>query len=206
MLNEHCYQLLRIAAIEPLERIQLDRAEAPERLKPLLAYIEEHLFDPSLNVNHLKRACNVRDNSLPIHFHSAVGRAPRRYIEDRRLETACRLLAATDLKIWQISELVGFSSLPVFSRAFTRSTGQRPTAFRKQARERSDGGRIHSFSDDERQLSDPESLRRALAGELAASEASVLIERLQGLYPSHRRYPQRMEALGPAPVPTNGPG
>ena len=76
MLTDHSFQLLRQAAVESLERIQLDRAKAPQRLKPLLAYIEEHLFDPTLDVNQLKRACGVRDNSVPIQFHSAVGRPP----------------------------------------------------------------------------------------------------------------------------------
>ena len=120
MLTDHSQQLLASAAIESLERIRLDRARAPQRLKPLLAYIEDNLFDSTLDVNQLKRSCGVRDNSVPIQFHSAVGRPPHGYIEDRRLETACRLLADTNLKIWQISELLGYSSIQVFSRAFSR--------------------------------------------------------------------------------------
>jgi AraC-like DNA-binding protein len=182
MLTDHSYQLLKSAAGESLERIELDRAKAPQRLKPLLAYIEEHLFDPTLDVNHLKRACNVRDNSVPIQFHSAVGRPPHGYIEDRRLETACRLLANSDLKIWQISELLGYSSIQVFSRAFSRWSGQRPTLYRKKARK---SGHARS-SDSERLMSDPETLRRALAGALPAAEASSLLERLLRLYPSCR--------------------
>ena len=67
---------------------------------------------------------------------SAVGLAPRRYIEARRFEAACRLLEATDLRVWQISELLGYSSIQVFSRAFSRWSGQRQTLFRKKARRR----------------------------------------------------------------------
>ncbi len=138
MLAGHSHKLLEEAASESIDRIQLDRRKAPQRLKPLLAYIEEHLFNPTLDVNQLKRSCGVRDNSVPIQFHSAVGRPPHGYIEDRRLETACRLLADTNLKIWQISELLGYSSIQVFSRAFSRWSGQRPTLFRKKARRGSD--------------------------------------------------------------------
>lgn len=187
MLTDHSHQLLKTAAVESLERIQLDRAKAPQRLKPLLAYIEEHLFDPTLDVNQLKRSCGVRDNSVPIQFHSAVGRPPHGYIEDRRLETACRLLAETDLKIWQISELLGYSSIQVFSRAFSRWSGQRPTLYRKKARRRSGGGGSYTKSTDDRSFCDVDSLRRALAGELASSEAGALIERLLQLYPSCRK-------------------
>ena len=120
MLNAHCHELLKMAAAESIERIRRDRAEAPERVKPLLAYLEEHVFDQGLNVKRLLRACCVGEDSLVITFHSAVGQPPRRYIEDLRLETARRLLAETDLAIWQISELVGFSDLAVFSHAFLR--------------------------------------------------------------------------------------
>ena len=193
MLTDHSYQLLKSAAVESLERIQLDHAKAPARLKPLLAYIEEHLFDPTLDVNHLKRACGVRDNSVPIQFHSAVGRPPHGYIEDRRLETACRLLANTDLKIWQISELLGYSSIQVFSRAFSRWSGQRPTLYRKKARKRSAAGGTYPAGSD-RQHFEPDSLRRALAGELPVTEASALMEQLLRLYPSCRGFLQQAEA------------
>lgn len=173
MLAGHSHKLLEQAARESIERIQLDRRKAPQRLKPLLAYIEENLFNPTLDVNQLKRSCGVRDNSVPIQFHSAVGRPPHGYIEDRRLETACRLLADTHLKIWQISELLGYSSIQVFSRAFSRWSGQRPTLFRKKARRGADleidqsagshGTRRARF---DRSVVATESLRKALEGEL----------------------------------------
>ena len=192
MLAGHSHKLLQEAAAESIERVQLDRRKAPQRLKPLLAYIEEHLFSPTLDVNQLKRSCGVRDNSVPIQFHSAVGRPPHGYIEDRRLETACRLLADTRLKIWQISELLGYSSIQVFSRAFSRWSGQRPTLFRKKARrgddmayeaaEEQDGHRSRY----DRSLVATESLRKALDGELPQEEARTLIDRLLQLYPDYR--------------------
>lgn len=195
MLTDHSQQLLASAAIESLERIRLDRARAPQRLKPLLAYIEDNLFDSTLDVNQLKRSCGVRDNSVPIQFHSAVGRPPHGYIEDRRLETACRLLADTNLKIWQISELLGYSSIQVFSRAFSRWSGQRPTQFRKKARQNQqqqdnghNGALPHKLNEqlDQHFFFGPEALRKALGGELSHVEANALISRLLKLYPACR--------------------
>lgn len=193
MLAGHSHKLLEQAARESIERIQMDRRKAPQRLKPLLAYIEENLFNPTLDVNQLKRSCGVRDNSVPIQFHSAVGRPPHGYIEDRRLETACRLLADTHLKIWQISELLGYSSIQVFSRAFSRWSGQRPTLFRKKARR---GGEMEESNTGDQDGSDrkrfdrsivaTESLRKALDGELPHDEAKTLIKTLLDLYPSCR--------------------
>ncbi|MEM9554822.1 MAG: helix-turn-helix domain-containing protein [Acidobacteriota bacterium] len=174
-------RILETAATESLERIRRDQAGAPQRLKPLLAYIEENLFDPSLDVNQLKRNCGVRDNSVPIQFHSAVGRPPHGYIEDRRMETACRLLGESNLKIWQIAELLGYSSIQVFSRAFSRWSGQRPTAYRKKARQRTETEAAPVL--EESLTARTEKLRRALAGELAVEEANDLITQLRQMYP-----------------------
>lgn len=211
MLAGHSHKLLEQAAQESVERIQLDRRKAPQRLKPLLAYIEENLFNPTLDVNQLKRSCGVRDNSVPIQFHSAVGRPPHGYIEDRRLETACRLLADTHLKIWQISELLGYSSIQVFSRAFSRWSGQRPTLFRKKARrgdvadEPGQGAGDSGRKRFDRSLIATDSLRKALEGELPQEEAQTLINTLLELYPACRES-DKDEAMEMADEPSNGDG
>ena len=74
----------------------------------------------------------MRDNTVPIQFHAAVGRPPRAYIEDRRLETAARLLADSELKVWRIGDLVGYGTVQVFSRAFKRWSSLRPSAYRRR--------------------------------------------------------------------------
>ncbi len=126
-------RLLARAANASFKRIRRDRQQAPKRISDMLAYIEGHLFDPGLSVNQLKERCGIRDNSEPIHFHIAVGDPPHAYIEDRRLETACQLLAETDLQVSAIANLLGYSSIQVFSRAFRRWLGEAPTQFRERS-------------------------------------------------------------------------
>ncbi|RMH23401.1 MAG: AraC family transcriptional regulator, partial [Acidobacteria bacterium] len=106
----------------------------------MLSYIRRHLFDPDLSVGRMKRACGVRDNGISTAFRQAIGRSPRVYIADRRLETAARMLRDTDVEIWRLGEILGYSSLPVFSRAFSRWCGERPSAYRARVR-RQRGGR-----------------------------------------------------------------
>lgn len=192
-MNRH-QSLLQAAAQETFERIRQDREKAPARIKPLLAYLEEHLFDPDLDFNHLKRACGVRDNTLPIQFHTALDLPPYAYIEDCRLETACRLLSASDLRIWQISELLGYSSIQVFSRAFKRWSGLRPTTFRKKESTQKSGQGDDGARDTAQDSSRPglggsyqpipvELLRRGVNGALDTEEASAVIHHLLDLYP-----------------------
>ena len=186
-LSDAGYELLDRAAGESLDRIQLDRAGAPENLQPVFAYIERYLFDPTLSVSRLKKALVFRDNSFSTQFGDACGRTPRGYIEDRRCEIACRLLAGSDLTTWEISELVGFKSPQCFTRALRRWAGKSPGLYRKEARRRPGGGRTVLPPGGGGRFSDRECLRRAVAGELPAHEAWDLIDWLRRLYPSSRR-------------------
>lgn len=126
-------KLLASAAEVTLERIRQDRQRAPAQVRPLLAYLEIHLFQAGLDVKRVKQACGVRDNTLPLCFHNALSLPPYAYIEDCRMDVACNLLRDTDLKIWQIAGLLGYSTLQVFSRAFKRWSGVRPSDFRVKA-------------------------------------------------------------------------
>jgi len=184
-LDNTSKDLLQTAALETVDRIRTDQDHVPARLKPMLAYIENHLFDPKLNVNRLKDACGIRDNSVAIHFHAAVGKPPHAYISHCRLETAARLLRDTDLPIWKISDLLGFSSIQVFSRSFYRWADQRPTTFRREARKQvADRPRAQRAVD---APPNEDYWRRAMAGALQDEEAAVLIQKLLVIYPPGRR-------------------
>ena len=187
-------QLLRAAAIETMDRIRTDHEQVPLKLKPLLAYIEDHLFDANLSVNQVKKACGVRDNSVAIHFHACVGQPPHAYISQCRMEVASRLLRDSELPVWKISELLGFSSIQVFSRAFYRWAKERPSTYRRLNRSRVDLAPMPSDMEDdpaEERVVSPrlteDFWRRALAGSLRDDEASELIRNLLDLYPPRRR-------------------
>lgn len=179
MLQEVSRQLLRSAAAETVERIHQDQMTAPAKLRPLLSYIADHLFDKDLSVNRLKRECSIRDNSVAIHFHSSVGQPPHSYIANARMEVASRLLSSTDLPVWRISEMLGFSSIQVFSRAFYRSQKQRPINFRRSTRT--------FVANESEQKTEPvsncqELVDRAAAGFLSPAQANALLHRLVDLY------------------------
>lgn len=173
--------LLGKAADPTLERIRRDRERAPAQIRPLLAYLETHLFDPALDGTRLKQACGVRDNTLPISFHKALSLPPYAYIESCRLDVACRLLRGSRLKVWQIAQLVGYSTLQVFSRAFHRWSGVRPSVYRQRHPPESldDGRRSPPIS--------METLVKAVEGSLEKHEADELSRLLANLYPESFR-------------------
>jgi AraC-like DNA-binding protein len=113
-------------------RIRRHRRRAPKRVRPLLAYLEEHLFDPGLTVERWCRECGVRDSEVLRQLTVLVGLTPCAYVEDLRLETACRLLADTGLLVREIAAMVGYGHVRVFGRAFVRWSGVRlaPSSWR----------------------------------------------------------------------------
>lgn len=164
----------RIAAAPVLEKIAT-LARDPglhQRVSAMLTHIHGHLFDPKLKVKTVRAVCGVADNSIAITFHLQVGQSPAVFILESRLTVADRLLATTNLPIWLIAKLLGYSSIQVFSRAFWRYRGKRPSEARKAGRATS------GPAEAPRDL-----LEEALACRLDESTAKELIRRLQALYP-----------------------
>ena len=126
--------LLRAACETTVARVAADRGRASPRLRPLLAYIEEHLFDPEFEVQEMARACGVHDHSIGSLFKMQLGDSPRDYVQDCRLVVAAKLLRGSRLAVSIIAELVGYSELKSFGRAFARWCEMSPSAFRKSVR------------------------------------------------------------------------
>lgn len=65
--------------------------------------------------------------------HAAVGCGAKRFIDDRLVLEAKRLLLHTDLSGTGVGERLGFPEGTLFTRFFRRRTGETPTAFRRRA-------------------------------------------------------------------------
>jgi AraC-like DNA-binding protein len=178
--------VLRLAAAPVMKRIQEDKERARQPVLVLLECLEANLFNPDCNVNSLKLWTGTRDNSVALLFHSDLGMTPKRYLEKCRMETAVRLLYDSDLDIWQVADLLGFSSLGVFSRAFQRWAGIRPSVVRVVSDQPVAEGPPRREGP-----STPTSayLCRVLTGQLAPEEARELIAHLLAIYPATCRYP-----------------
>lgn len=82
-----------------------------------LALLEEKLHISKYYISHLfSDRLNIRFND---------------YINSLRISQSCRYLRQTDKSVTEISELVGFSTLRTFNRAFIKHMKKSPSAYRK---------------------------------------------------------------------------
>lgn len=90
------------------------------------------------------------------------------------MEVAARLLVDTDLSAWIIGEMLGYSSIQVFSRTFLKHFGERPSHFRES--NHASAGRIPT------PMISTDVVRRVVLGNAAPEEAQAVVQQIQELY------------------------
>ena len=87
---------------------------------------------PSPTVPELAALCGISARHLHRQFLALTGKTVADYIEATRIEEAKRLLGRGDRPIKAVAEACGFTHANSFARAFRRSTGLSPLAFRQR--------------------------------------------------------------------------
>lgn len=112
----------------------------------------EASIDDPLSVNQLVAAGGISRRQLERLFERELGRSPKRYYLELRLERANLLLMSTTLSILQIALATGFLSQSHFSRVYRETYGNPPNETRSSAR---GNGRSSSPNDDQSDVSWP---------------------------------------------------
>ncbi|MFD0689884.1 helix-turn-helix transcriptional regulator [Actinomadura fibrosa] len=106
----------------------------PTSTDPLVIAVMRHT-DRNLGTVTLAGACRaaaVSERTLRRRFRAATGMTWRQYALHSRLLHAMTLLTEPSTTVLGAATAVGFDSASAFSRAFQASTGQTPTAFRRE--------------------------------------------------------------------------
>lgn len=157
-------ELRRRAAAPVLRHIDRDLLRAAEEHRPALRLIRSELFAPDFNVRRLLRILRESHN-FTSRFKKDMGVGLRRYVEERRLECAARLLTDTRLDVREIADLVGYRSFRTFDRAFQRRMGSRPKEYRDSGGRRSRAAAEGSQEEPEKMAEgDSEGAPRFVAG------------------------------------------
>jgi AraC-like DNA-binding protein len=101
--------------------------------EPLLAdvfAVIERRYPEALSLSDVARAVNLSPGHLTTVVRRRTGRTVQEWIVDRRMATARRLLAGSDLPVGEIGRRVGYPDPGYFARVFGQAHGMSPTRWR----------------------------------------------------------------------------
>ncbi len=104
------------------------KAEKPELLDKMTAYIEEH-YAEHITINDLAHKFYVSSSTISHLFKQKMGLSIYQYVTQRRLISAKNLISK-GVPMEQISTRVGFSDYSAFYRAFKQEFGISPRVYR----------------------------------------------------------------------------
>lgn len=126
---------LAAALYEILSYLSLQsRTEANEmerRLREIKNYIDCYYNKP-LQIKKIADEFSIHPNYLISLFKKKYGISPKRYMLNKRLSVAYKLLETTDYPVKDIACLVGYKNQLEFSAMFKKMTGKSPLAYRNE--------------------------------------------------------------------------
>jgi len=124
----HLIAPLGVAARHSTDVLAIDDREVAGAVR----FIREHACE-GINVADLMRVVALSRRVLEQRFQRLLGRTPHEEILHVRLTVVQRLLAETDLPLYQIAERAGFEHVEYLSVVFKRELGKTPKQFRAEA-------------------------------------------------------------------------
>jgi len=114
------------------------RVLAPWQIRKVMAHVDAHLGD-TIPVGCLAGLTRLSTSHFSRAFKGSFGTSPHRYVMDRRIQTAQKMMLESQETLAQIALACGLSDQAHFSRAFQRVVGASPHAWRRHNRADPDG-------------------------------------------------------------------
>ncbi len=102
---------------------------APDEIMDFaIAYIDEH-FTAEIRIEDIAAQTYYSTDHFRVLFRRKMGKTPKAYILDKRLEYAKQLMNESNLSLSEISSLCGFSDYIQFNKFFKKKEGVSPSEY-----------------------------------------------------------------------------
>lgn len=143
--NSLNYQELKYAIINELNKIYSYSEQLllkGERKKNLAEEVKNYLnmhYSEQINFKDFSELIGYNEKYITTIFKNYIGISPSRYLQEKRINTAKKLLEERpDAMLKSVSEMVGYSDPLYFSRVFKSSIGVSPSDYAKKIKNRSE--------------------------------------------------------------------
>lgn len=94
--------------------------------------VEQHIADPAFGVDRLAAALGMGRTKLYGKMNTLVGTSPNKYIMEKRMQRAARLIEEGGLTVTEVSYKVGVDNTSYFYKCFKERYGVTPAGYAKQ--------------------------------------------------------------------------
>lgn len=105
---------------------------AKKKILQAQTYILQNLTDESLSVKQLAEQAKMSQVHFRRLFHAVHGTSPAKYICAARVKKAKSLLGLPEMRLEDVAQQAGFSSVAYFCTVFKAATGLTPSQYRKE--------------------------------------------------------------------------
>lgn len=106
-------------------------APSSDAMEQARRFLLNHYTDLSLSVSAVAEAVGLSEKYFSTRFNAVFGTSVTAYVNGLRMAKAIELLNQSDLKVYEIAEIVGFRNQEHFIRVFRSRYGMPPTAYKK---------------------------------------------------------------------------
>jgi transcriptional regulator GlxA family with amidase domain len=105
-------------------------APTADTLRPLLAWMQEHLHE-EMSVRSLSARAAMSQRTFARRFRAETGTTPHQWLTSQRLMLAERLLEETDASVDQVATRAGFGNAATLRHHFGAARGTTPLSYRR---------------------------------------------------------------------------
>lgn len=110
----------------------------PADVNRVLNFLNGHLFEFGLSVQHMRNQCRVSQNNFSMKFRYFTGTSPSEYVRNHRIGCSVTILEAmaAPVSITWLAYEVGYEHPSTFCMAFKKVTGATPQKYRAELKKK----------------------------------------------------------------------